>query len=56
MTDGLFLNFLSNAIFAEKLPGTFRVHLIEYMCEDLSQIGGELSEIFDLGERGVRPM
>ena len=52
ITDGLFFSFLLNALFAKKLPGTCRIHLIEYKCEYLSQISGDLSEIFDLCERG----
>jgi hypothetical protein len=49
-----FFNFLLKALFAKIILGNCRVHSMEYMCKILSQIGSEMSKIFDLGERGVR--
>ena len=48
--------FLLNIPLAKKILGTCRVHLIEYMCKILSQIGLEMSKIFDPDERGVQLM
>ena len=51
-----FFNVLLNILFSQKIRGTCRVHLIEYMCKNLSQIGLEMSKIFDPDERGVQLM
>ena len=37
-------------------PSYYFLKLVEYIRKYLSQIGVEMSKIFDLGERGVPPM